>query len=130
MIKFNVKVSIDKDRIGDRLDAFKAKLYPAIKQQIYKGAMKYTPYLDGNLQDSADPSAHDPTPYLVYNIEYAHYQYYANGLAKLNPPQDFPNRYRLEHPLAQCLWVQTYIDAGGRADIQNICKNAGTLLRF
>lgn len=126
MIKFNVKVSIDKDRLGDRLDAFKRALYPAIKQQIYKGAMKYTPYLDGNLQDSADPSAHDPTPYLVYNIVYAQYQYYANGLA----PLDFKGRTKETHPLAQCLWVDVYMNAGGKTDIAYICQNAGRLLRF
>ena len=126
MIGFNVNVNIDESRINARLDSFKKKLYPAVKQQVYKGSMRYTPYLDGNLQDSADASSRDSTPQLVYNIVYARYQYYANGLA----PNDFPGRTKETHPLASCLWIEKYMAAEGKTDIPYLCEHAPELLRF
>ena len=126
MIAFKVHCKIGQTRINQRLDDFKKKLYPAIKTQIYKGSIPYTPYLDGNLQDSAQPSSTDPTPYLIYNIVYARYQYYADGLA----PADFPGRTIETHPLAQCLWIEKYMSVDGKTDIPYICANAPQLLRF
>lgn len=126
MIKIDVKCVIDYDRINGRLDDFKHKLYPMVKQQIYKGAMKYTPFLNGDLMNSADASARDSTPYLIYNIAYARYQYYANGLA----PDDFKGRTKFTHPLASCLWVDKYLSAGGRQDINFLLENAAQILRF
>ena len=125
-MRINVKCVIDYDRINGRLDEFKHKLYPMVKQQVYKGAMKYTPFLNGDLMNSADASARDSTPYLIYNIAYARYQYYANGLA----PQDFAGRTKFTHPLASCLWVDKYLSAGGRQDINFLLENAAQILRF
>ena len=125
-VRVKVKVDINTARINGRLDEFKKKLYPMVKQQVYKGAYKYTPYLNGDLCDSADASSKDITPYLIYNIVYAKYQYYAGGLA----PRDFPNRTRFTHPLASCLWVDKYMSAGGKQEISELLKRAPEILRF
>lgn len=125
-MKIDCKVHIDTAALNGRMQAFKSRLYPAIKTQIYKGAYPFTPFVTGSLVESAFPSSVDSTPYLVYNIVYARFQYYANGLA----PADFPGRTKETHPLACCLWVDAYLNQGGRQDIQAICDNASTLLRF
>lgn len=127
-MKVDCKVHIDTAALNGRMQAFKTRLYPAVKTQIYKGAYPFTPYVEtsGSLAESAFPSSVDSTPYLVYNIVYARYQYYANGLA----PADFPGRTKTAHPLATCLWVDEYLKQGGKQDIQAICDNAPTLLRF
>ena len=123
-----IKVNIDNQRINNRLSAFTEKLYPAIKQQIKKGADRYTPHLSGDLQDSADPSARDSTQYLIYDVPYAKYQYYANGGA---PTNDFPNRTRTFNPDASMLWVEKYRKGGGDDEIQRcICDNAAKILKF
>ena len=127
MMRVNMRVNINRNRINGRLEEFKEKLYPAVKQQVKAGSDQYTPYLGGDLMDSADPSAHDHTPYLVYDIAYAKYQFYANGGA---PESDFPNRTRTTHPLASMMWTDMYISAGGDRDIQRICDDAPRVLRF
>lgn len=121
-----MRIYINSSRIEQRLDNFKKKLYPMLKQQIYKGSTKYCPYLSGDLQNSAQPSSVDETPYLVYNEPYARYQYYANG----NAPQDFAGRTKNVHPLASCLWVEKYLATGGKQDIQLLCDTAPQILRF
>lgn len=123
----SIRVTLDRSRINRRLDQFKDKLYPALKQQIKKGSDPYTPRLGGGLKDSANASSTDPTPHLVYDIIYAKYQFYANGGA---PERDFPNRTRTENPLATMMWTDEYMSAGGKRDIQYICENAPRLLRF
>ena len=125
-MKVDCKVHIDTSALNGRMQAFKTRLYPAIKTQIYKGAYPFTPYVTGSLAESAFPSSVDSSPYLVYNIVYARYQYYANGLA----PADFPGRTKETHPLACCQWVDEYLKQGGKQDLQAICDNAPTLLRF
>lgn len=125
-MKVDVSVHIDTNALQGRMQSFLTRLYPAIKTQIYKGAYKYTPYVSGTLAESAFPSSVDNTPYLIYNCVYARNQYYANGLA----PADFPGRTKDTHPLACCLWVDAYLDQGGRQDIQAICDNAPQILRF
>ena len=127
-MKIDCKVHIDTSALKGRMQRFEQKLYPAVKTQIYKGAYKFTPYVEnsGTLAESAYPSSVDSTPYLVYNVIYARYQYYADGKA----PADFPGRTKTAHPLAQCLWVEAYLDQGGRQDIQRVCDDAPTLLRF
>nr|DAP46674.1 MAG TPA: Minor capsid protein [Caudoviricetes sp.] len=122
-----IRVTIDYNRINNRMEQFKDKLYPAVKQQLKKGADTFTPYLGGDLMDSADPSAHDSTPYLVYDIRYARYQFYANGGA---PDHDFPHRTRTVHPLASMMWTDVYLKAGGARDLQYIVDNAPQLLNF
>lgn len=126
-MKINVSVHIDRNRLNGRLEAFKDKLYPAVKQQLKKGSDDYTPYLGGDLMDSAEPSAHDSTPYLIYDIKYAKYQFYANGGA---PTKDFEHRSRGTHPKATMMWTDAYLKAGGDNDIQYILDHSGSLLRF
>ena len=109
------------------MGSFKDKLYPALKMQLKKGSDQFTPYLGGDLMDSAEASAHDNTPYLVYDIVYAKYQFYANGGA---PYRDFAHRSRTTHPLATMMWTEFYLKAGGDRDLQYICDNAPQLLRF
>jgi hypothetical protein len=125
-MKIDCKVHIDTSALKGRMQAFESRLYPAIKTQIYKGAYPFTPYVTGTLAESAFPSSVDSTQYLVYNCVYARRQYYADGLA----PADFPGRSKATHPLATCLWVDEYLKQGGKQDIQTICDNAPTLLRF
>lgn len=127
MKAFRVDVNINDQRIANRMDEFLSKLLPMVKQQVYKGAYKYTPYLNGDLVDSADASSKDSTPYLVYNIAYAKYQYYADGRA---PHSDFPGRTKFPHPLATCMWVERYLAAGGRDDIQRVIEDAPQTLGF
>ena len=122
----SVRVNINVDKINERMNEFKGRLNASIKTQIYKGTVPFTPYLTGALQTSAYLSSIDTTKYLVYNVEYAKYQYYANGLA----PQDFAGRTKDTHPLASCLWVDKYLDQGGKHDIQAICDVAPQVLRF
>ena len=122
-----VRVQIDNSRIDRRMEAFKDMLYPAVKQQIKKGSDDFTPYLGGDLMDSADPSAHDMTPYLVYDIVYAQYQFYANGGA---PAKDFEHRSRGTHPNATMMWTDAYLSAGGNRDIQYLLDHPGDLIRF
>ena len=122
----SVRVNINVDKINERMNEFKGRLNASIKTQIYKGAVPFTPYLTGALQTSAYLSSIDTTKYLVYNVEYARYQYYANGLA----PQDFAGRTKDTHPLASCLWVEKYLGQGGKQDIQAICDVAPQVLRF
>ena len=126
-MRLNVDVRIDRSHISRRMDSFLEKLYPTVKQQVKAGSDRYTPYHNGDLMDSADPSAHDSTPYLVYDIKYAKYQFYAGGGA---PERDFPNRDRSTHPEASMMWTDCYLRAGGQIDIQRICDNAPRLLRF
>lgn len=126
MKTFKVSVSINTAQINGRTEKFLEKLYPLVKQQIYKGAYPFTPYLGGDLADSADASSKDSTPYLVYNIVYAKRQYYADGLA----PKDFAGRTKNVHPLATCLWVDKYLNAGGRAEIKKLIENSPQILRF
>lgn len=125
-VRVKVKVDINTIRIQGRLEEFKRKLYPMVKTQVYKGAFKYTPFLNGDLVNSGNASAMDSTQYLIYNIAYAKYQYYANGMA----PEDFPGRTKVTHPLASCLWIDKYMSAGGREDINHLLKNAPQILRF
>lgn len=125
-MKIDCKVHIDSAALKGRMQSFKSRLYPAVKTQIYKGAYPFTPYVTGTLAESAFPSSVDSTQYLVYNCVYARRQYYADGLA----PADFPGRSKATHPLATCLWVDEYLKQGGKQDIQTICDNAPTLLRF
>ena len=125
-MSIKVKVDVNYRGIQQRLDTFKGRLYASVKTQIYKGSIPFTPYLTGELQTSAYPSSIDTTRYLVYNVEYARYQYYANGLA----PQDFAGRTKDTHPLASCLWVEKYLGQGGKQDIQAICDVAPQVLRF
>lgn len=122
-----VRVNINHTRINRRMGSFKDKLYPALKMQLKKGSDQFTPYLGGDLMDSAEPSAHDSTPHLVYDIVYAKYQFYANGGA---PNRDFTHRSRTTHPLATMMWTDFYLKAGGDRDLQYICDNAPQLLRF
>ena len=125
-MKIDCKVHIDSAALKGRMQSFKSRLYPAVKTQIYKGAYPFTPYVTGTLAESAFPSSVDSTQYLVYNCVYARRQYYADGLA----PADFSGRSKATHPLATCLWVDEYLKQGGKQDIQTICDNAPTLLRF
>lgn len=125
-MKIDCKVHIDSAALKGRMQSFKSRLYPAVKTQLYKGAYPFTPYVTGTLAESAFPSSVDSTQYLVYNCVYARRQYYADGLA----PADFPGRSKATHPLATCLWVDEYLKQGGKQDIQTICDNAPTLLRF
>lgn len=125
-MKIDCKVHIDSAALKGRMQSFKSRLYPAVKTQIYKGAYPFTPYVTGTLAESAFPSSVDSTQYLVYNCVYARRQYYADGLA----PADFPGRSKATHLLATCLWVDEYLKQGGKQDIQTICDNAPTLLRF
>lgn len=127
MITVDVKTQLNLSHIEKRLDTFKDRLYPMIKQRIKAGADPYTPYVDGGLMDSAKSSAVDSTEYLVYNIKYAKYQYYANGGA---PDRDFEGRTRDKHPQATMMWVGAYLDSGGKAEIQRLCKGAPKLLNF
>lgn len=122
-----IRITLNRPRINRRMEQFKSKLYPAVKQQLKKGSDPFTPYLGGDLMDSAEASAHDSTPYLVYDIVYARYQFYANGGA---PERDFPNRTRTTHPLASMMWTDMYLKSGGNRDLQFICDNAADLLRF
>lgn len=128
-MKMNVSchVNMNYNRINNRMDSFKKALYPAIKTQLYMGSTPYTPYLGGDLMDSAQASAADSTQYLIYNCSYAKYQYYANGGA---PTTDFPGRTKTIHTLASMMWVDMYLSAGGKADIAKICKDAPKTLRF
>lgn len=126
MMGFHVTVNINNRRINNRMDEFLSKLLPMVKQQVYKGAYPYTPFLNGDLVNSADASSKDSTPYLVYNIAYAKYQYYADGRA----PQDFPGRTKNVHPNATCLWVERYLAAGGRGEIMRLIQDAPQILRF
>ena len=128
-----IKVKIKTNRINRRLKDFMKQVYPMVKQQIYKGAMDYTPWLDHNLIDSAQPSSVDPTPYLIYNIVYARYQYYVGKRGEEKAPpdtNDFPGRTKIYHPLAQCMWVDKYLDTGGRRDIARLCQHPDRYLRF
>lgn len=127
MMQLNAKVYINRSRIRGRTDEFKKALYRAVKTQIYVGSTPYTPYLGGDLMDSGQASAYDETNQLVYNIAYAKYQYYANGGA---PMRDFPGRTKTIHTLASMMWVDEYLSAGGRRDIDIICRDAPTVLRF
>lgn len=126
-MNINVNAHIDTARIAGRMEEFKKKLYPAVKQRLKAGSDRYTPYLGGDLMDSADPSAHDDTPNLVYDIAYAQYQFYANGGA---PQKDFDHRSRGTHPEATMMWTDAYLSAGGKNDIQYILDHANELLRF
>lgn len=126
MKAFRVDVNINDQRIANRMDEFLSKLLPMVKQQVYKGAYQYTPYLNGDLVNSADASSKDSTPCLVYNIAYAKYQYYAGGRA----PNDFPGRTKNVHPLATCLWVERYLAGGGMDEIQRLIADAPQILRF
>lgn len=121
-----IRVTVNTSRINHRLQGLLQQVYPMVKQQICKGSTPYCPYLTGDLQRSAQPSSVDPTPYLIYNIVYARYQYYANGMA----PADFAGRTKNVHPLAQCLWVDTYLNSGGRRDIALLCNHPDRYLRF
>ncbi len=121
-----MRVEIDTEKIRKRMEEFQGNLNASIKSQIYRGAIPYTPYLTGALQTSAYSSSVDKSEFLIYNIKYARYQYYANGLA----PGDFPNRNRNPHLLASCLWVNKYLNQNGKADIQAICDVAPIVLRF
>ena len=125
-VLFKVTVNINNRRINSRMDEFVSKLLPLVKQQIYKGSYPFTPYLGGDLCDSAQASAQDSTPYLIYNIVYAKYQYYADGRA----PEDFPGRTKNTHPNASCLWVDKDLSAGGREEINRLIKDAPQILRF
>lgn len=122
-----IRVNIDHARINRRMGSFKDKLYPALKQQLKKGADPFTPYLGGDLMDSAEASAHDSTPDLIYDIVYAKYQFYADGGA---PDHDFEHRTRTVHPMATMMWTDYYLKAGGKQDLQYILDNAPQLLRF
>ena len=122
-----VRVQIDNNRINGRLEAFEGMLCSAVKQQVKKGSDDFTPYLGGDLMDSADPSAHDMTPYLVYDIVYGQNQFYANGGA---PTKDFEHRSRGTHPNATMMWVDAYLSAGGNRDIQYLLDHPGDLIRF
>ena len=122
-----IRITLNRPRINRRMEQFKSKLYPAVKQQLKKGSDPFTPYLGGGLSDSANSSSVDSTPYLVYDIVYARYQFYANGGA---PERDFPNRSRIKNPLASMMWTDMYLKSGGNRDLQFICDNAAELLNF
>jgi len=127
MIGIDVKTTLDLHGIEQRLETFKDRLYPLVKQRIKAGSDPFTPYVDGGLMDSAKASAVDSTPYLVYNIVYAKYQYYANGGA---PDYDFAGRTRDKHPQATMMWVDAYLSSGGKGDIKRLCQDAPRLLKF
>lgn len=122
----DVKVTINTKSIDKRLNNFRGKINASVKTQIYRGSMPFTPYLTGALQTSAYNSSVDSGNLLIYDIEYARYQYYAAGMA----PADFPHRTRDPHPLASCLWVDKYLNQGGRQEVQTICDVAPQILRF
>ena len=121
-----MRVDINTTGINSRLNEFIGNLNASIKTQIYRGAIPFTPYLTGAMQTSAYSSSVSKDEYLIYNVTYARYQYYANGLA----PADFAGRTKNPHPLASCLWVDKYLNQGGMQDIQAICDVAPVVLRF
>lgn len=107
--------------IEKRLEDYKGKLYAAVKLEIKSGSDSYTPKREGDLMDSAKPSAADETPLLVYNEPYAAYQYYAGDK---NRKEDFKGRNKNNNEQAQWKWIEAYLNSLGSNPIQHIVDKA------
>jgi len=107
-----VNVVIDVGKLLDKVLRVEDQLYPLLKIQLKAGSDPYTPYKDGALMGSADVSSKTNDPYLTYDIIYARYQYFT-------APHKSPD----VHPLATTHWVETYLAAGGREDLQRVVDN-------